>query len=146
MNSHPAVQNGIAAANAAAETRLGCRIQKRFARQQGFAVDVSFEAAPGFTILFGASGAGKTTLLDCVAGLTRPDSGRIAIGDRVVFDSSSSVNLPVAERRVGYEWITVEAGDRIGNVGLTGITTGAHVHWSVWQNGELIDPLSLIRG
>ena len=41
---------------------------------------------------------------------------------------------------------TVKAGDRIGNVGLTGITTGAHLHWSVWQNGELISPLSMIRG
>jgi murein DD-endopeptidase MepM/ murein hydrolase activator NlpD len=41
---------------------------------------------------------------------------------------------------------TVQAGDRIGNVGLTGITTGAHLHWSVWRNGELVDPLSMIRG
>ena len=41
---------------------------------------------------------------------------------------------------------TVQAGDRIGNIGLTGITTGAHLHWSVWANGELIDPLSMIRG
>jgi murein DD-endopeptidase MepM/ murein hydrolase activator NlpD len=40
---------------------------------------------------------------------------------------------------------TVQAGDRIGNVGLTGNTTGAHLHWSVWQNGELIDPLSMIE-
>jgi murein DD-endopeptidase MepM/ murein hydrolase activator NlpD len=41
---------------------------------------------------------------------------------------------------------TVQAGDRIGNVGITGNTTGAHVHWSVWRNGELIDPLSMIKG
>jgi murein DD-endopeptidase MepM/ murein hydrolase activator NlpD len=41
---------------------------------------------------------------------------------------------------------TVQAGDWIGNVGLTGITTGAHVHWSAWRNGEPIDPLSMIRG
>ena len=41
---------------------------------------------------------------------------------------------------------TVQAGDRIGNVGLTGITTGAHLHWSVWRNSELIDPLSMIKG
>lgn len=102
MNAHPAIQNGVDAANPAAEARLGCRIQKRFAGQQEFAVDISFEAATGFTILFGASGAGKTTLLDCVAGLTRPDGGRISIGGRVVFDSSSGVNLPVAERHVGY--------------------------------------------
>jgi molybdate transport system ATP-binding protein len=102
MNAHPVVHNGVGAVNPAAETRLGCRIQKRFAGQQNFAVDVAFEAAAGFTILFGASGAGKTTLLDCVAGLTRPDNGRIAIGDRAVFDSSSGVNLPVADRHVGY--------------------------------------------
>lgn len=102
MNAHPAIQNGIGAANPAAETRLVCRIQKRFAGQQEFAVDVAFEAGAGFTILFGASGAGKTTLLDCVAGLTRPDSGRISIGDRLVFDSSLGVNLRVAERHVGY--------------------------------------------
>jgi murein DD-endopeptidase MepM/ murein hydrolase activator NlpD len=38
----------------------------------------------------------------------------------------------------------VEAGDRIGNVGLTGNTTGAHLHWSVWRNSALIDPLSMI--
>jgi murein DD-endopeptidase MepM/ murein hydrolase activator NlpD len=38
----------------------------------------------------------------------------------------------------------VQAGDRIGNVGLTGMTTGTHLHWSVWRNGELIDPLSTI--
>lgn len=41
---------------------------------------------------------------------------------------------------------TVKPGDRIGNVGLTGITTGAHLHWGVWRNGEPIDPLSMIGG
>ncbi|HVD50481.1 MAG TPA: M23 family metallopeptidase [Candidatus Udaeobacter sp.] len=41
---------------------------------------------------------------------------------------------------------TIQAGDRIGNVGLTGNTTGAHLHWSVWRNGELIDPLSMMGG
>jgi len=33
---------------------------------------------------------------------------------------------------------------KIGTVGMTGIVTGAHLHWSVWRNGELIDPLSLL--
>ena len=60
------------------------------------------DAPPGFTILFGASGAGKTTLLDCLAGLTTPDSGRISLGDRILFDSSVRVNVPTAKRRVGY--------------------------------------------
>lgn len=82
---------------------LNGRLCKRHtAREQEFVLNVEFSAAPGFTILFGASGAGKTTLLDCVAGLATPDSGRIAIGDRVLFDSSQRTNLPVAKRRVGY--------------------------------------------
>ncbi|HTS35847.1 MAG TPA: ATP-binding cassette domain-containing protein [Candidatus Solibacter sp.] len=67
-----------------------------------FTLDVSFEAGPGFTILFGASGAGKTTLLDCVAGLSTPDSGRIAIGDHTLFDSAQGCNLTTTKRHIGY--------------------------------------------
>jgi len=69
---------------------------------QAFHLDVAFEAAPGFTILFGASGAGKTTVLDCVAGTTYPDEGHIAIGDRVLFDAAQRIALPTAKRRAGY--------------------------------------------
>lgn len=67
-----------------------------------FSLDVSFEAAPGFTILFGASGAGKTTLLDCIAGLSTPDSGRIIAGDRPLFDDTKHVNVRSSRRRIGY--------------------------------------------
>ncbi|TMC54085.1 MAG: M23 family metallopeptidase, partial [Chloroflexi bacterium] len=38
----------------------------------------------------------------------------------------------------------VAAGQKIGTVGMTGIVTGAHLHWSVYRAGELIDPMSLI--
>ena len=38
----------------------------------------------------------------------------------------------------------VAAGERIGTVGLTGITTGEHLHWAVWRDGTLIDPLTLV--
>lgn len=69
---------------------------------QEFVLDVGFDVAPGFTILFGASGAGKTTLLDCVAGLIPPDSGKIQIGDRMLFDSFQRIDTPVAKRRAGY--------------------------------------------
>jgi molybdate transport system ATP-binding protein len=72
------------------------------AQDHEFVLDIEFQAAPGFNILFGASGAGKTTLLDCVAGLVTPESGRIAIGERLLFDVAQRVNLPVARRRVGY--------------------------------------------
>jgi molybdate transport system ATP-binding protein len=57
---------------------------------------------PGITILFGASGSGKTTLLKAIAGLARPDAGRIAINDRVLFDAATALNLPPQARNVGY--------------------------------------------
>jgi len=68
----------------------------------GFTLDVALSAPPGITMLFGASGSGKTTLLRCIAGLSRPDQGRIAIGDRVLFDSSTGVDVAVPDRHVGY--------------------------------------------
>lgn len=98
-----AVSSSRAPANKPAGPLLEARFRKRFAAQaQDFVLEVEFQAAPGFTILFGPSGAGKTTLLDCVAGLATPDSGCIAIGDRVLFDAAQRTDLPVAKRRVGY--------------------------------------------
>jgi molybdate transport system ATP-binding protein len=80
---------------------LEIRITKRFANaERELLLEAECRCEPGITILFGASGAGKTTLLDCVAGLTCPDAGRIAVGDRVFFDGG--VNLPVQRRGVGY--------------------------------------------
>jgi molybdate transport system ATP-binding protein len=86
-----------------ANPTLSAAIRKTFpSTEREFLLDVDFSAAPGFTILFGASGAGKTTLLDCVAGLATPDTGRIAVGEQVIFDASTRVNVPVAKRGVGY--------------------------------------------
>lgn len=79
------------------QTDLSVQIRKRLG---DFALDVSFVLAPGFTILFGPSGAGKTTLLDCLAGLTRPDAGRIAVGSRVLFDCQ--IDVPAQNRQMGY--------------------------------------------
>jgi molybdate transport system ATP-binding protein len=77
------------------------RKQPRYSANS-FTLDVSLEAVPGITILFGPSGAGKSTLLDCVAGLTTPDEGRIAIGDGVLYDSSQAINLQPSKRRIAY--------------------------------------------
>jgi molybdate transport system ATP-binding protein len=94
--------NGSASESLQSRAR-GDRLEARVCKRLGnFALDVAFQAIHGFTILFGASGAGKTTLLDCVAGLVRPDEGRIQIGARVLSDSSSRIEVPVAQRRVGY--------------------------------------------
>ena len=79
---------------------LAVHLAKRLS--SGFALDVSFAAEPGVTILFGASGAGKTTILRCVAGLVRPDGGRIAIGDRALFNGDAGVDVPVQDRQIGY--------------------------------------------
>lgn len=54
------------------------------------------------TALFGRSGAGKTTIVNAVAGLLRPENGRIAIAGRVLFDSTENICLPPPQRRVGY--------------------------------------------
>jgi len=82
---------------------LRANFQRRLSSpRQDFSLDVDFAIPPGFSILFGASGAGKTTLLDCLAGLTRPDSGQITLGDQILFDYSRNVSIAPARRRVGY--------------------------------------------
>ena len=84
-------------------SELEVRIRKRFSNPEGsFLLNVHFRALAGFTILFGASGAGKTTLLDCVAGLTTPDEGRIAISGEALYESDSKQNVPPWKRRIGY--------------------------------------------
>jgi molybdate transport system ATP-binding protein len=52
--------------------------------------------------LFGPSGSGKTTIVNMIAGLVKPDRGRIEIGDTVLFDTANRVNIPPHRRRVGY--------------------------------------------
>ena len=78
------------------------RVEHRGADAPSFFLDVSIDVPPGITILFGPSGAGKSTLLDCIAGLLRPDAGRIASGGDVLFDSESDVNLPPQKRQIAY--------------------------------------------
>ncbi len=68
----------------------------------GFMLDASFEAPMGVTAIFGRSGSGKTSIVNAVAGLLRPDAGRISVGDTILFDSSGRVDLTPQRRRIGY--------------------------------------------
>ena len=67
-----------------------------------FAVRAKFEAADGVTALFGPSGSGKTSIVNMIAGLIRPDRGRISCGGRIVFDSASGHDEPPHRRHFGY--------------------------------------------
>src|SRR5512145_3250005 len=72
-------------------------------RRGDFGLEASFEAAtPGVTALFGRSGSGKTTVVNLIAGLLRPDRGRIALDGTVLHDAGQRVSLPPYRRRIGY--------------------------------------------
>ena len=62
----------------------------------------SFASEAGLTALFGPSGAGKTSVLNMVAGLLRPDSGRIAVSGEALFDSAAAIDVAPERRRAGY--------------------------------------------
>lgn len=68
----------------------------------GFRLDASFDAPAGLTVLFGRSGSGKTTIVNAVAGLLRPQDGRIVIDGTVLSDSNRGLFLPPHRRGIGY--------------------------------------------
>ena len=94
-----------------------------------FSLDVDFEVEqPHETLaLLGASGSGKSLTLKCIAGVLKPDSGRIVLNDRVLFDSEERVNVPAQQRHVGYLFqqyalfpsMTVEQNIGAGAVGCS---------------------------
>ena len=65
-----------------------------------FDLDVALEAPAGVTVLFGPSGAGKSRTLACIAGIARPNGGRIALDDDVWFDDRGGIRIE--SRRVAY--------------------------------------------
>ena len=75
-------------------------IAKRIGR---FALAAQFTAPDsGITALFGRSGAGKTTIVNALAGLLRPDRGRIVVGGEILFDAERGIDLPAERRGLGY--------------------------------------------
>ena len=70
-------------------------------RQGAFLLDAAFTAGKGVTALFGPSGAGKTSIVHVLAGLTRPDHGRVTLEGRTVLDTDKGVFVPPERRRAG---------------------------------------------
>lgn len=85
MNEHPA----------AVEIQVSRRVH------DGLSVEAGLTLEGGIGVVFGPSGAGKSTLLRLIAGLTRPDEGRVALGGEVLFDSRRGIDVPLRHRRIG---------------------------------------------
>src|SRR5450432_3696127 len=85
----------------ASDTRLSARLSlQRTHRESRFVLDVTLDFGPGLSVLFGPSGSGKSTILAALAGLLRPDSGRVALGHDVLFDSARGVNRAPDGRQI----------------------------------------------
>jgi molybdate transport system ATP-binding protein len=82
---------------------MSLAIRLNFTLRQGrFTLVVDEDVDAGVLALYGPSGAGKTSLLEAIAGWRQPQSGVIAVGERILYASASGVNVPVRLRRVGY--------------------------------------------
>ena len=71
-------------------------------RLGAFELDIHFRSGRGLTALFGRSGAGKTSIVNVIAGLVRPERGRIVVDGSVLIDTELGIWVPAHRRRVGY--------------------------------------------
>ena len=78
---------------------LEVRIEKKLGN---FILKTDFVTDGEPTALLGASGCGKSLTLRCIAGIVRPDKGRIVLNGRVLYDSEEKIDLPPQKRKVGY--------------------------------------------
>jgi molybdate transport system ATP-binding protein len=80
-------------------TILDARVMRRV--HPGLVVDAAIRLGDEIGVLFGPSGAGKSTLLRLIAGLERPDEGRVTLAGSTLFDAAHGVDAPLRERRIG---------------------------------------------
>jgi molybdate transport system ATP-binding protein len=97
-----------------------------------FTLDASFVSESGVTGLFGPSGSGKTTIVNMIAGLMRPDRGRIAFDGEVMFDDAAGIDLPVWRRRIG----TVFQEGRL----FPHLSVRQNLDYGRWMGGHAKDP------
>ena len=78
---------------------LSVELHKKF---KGFQMDVVFEHDGGSLGILGGSGMGKSMTLKMIAGLVKPDSGKVIVDGRTVYDSAAKIDMPARERHIGY--------------------------------------------
>lgn len=78
---------------------LSVELHKKF---KGFQMDVAFEHDGGSLGILGGSGMGKSMTLKMIAGLVKPDSGKVIVDGRIVYDSAAKIDMPARERHIGY--------------------------------------------
>ncbi|MEI9937112.1 MAG: ATP-binding cassette domain-containing protein [Pseudomonadota bacterium] len=89
------------ASEALAPTRLNARLSlQRGEKEISFGLDVALDFGPGLSVLFGPSGSGKTTILSAIAGLLRPDAGRVTLAGQVLFDGQAGIDLAPNQRKL----------------------------------------------
>lgn len=67
-----------------------------------FMLNVSCSFPGGVLVIQGESGSGKSTILNCISGLLTPETGRVEVNGRVLYNSGQNVNIPVQNRNIGY--------------------------------------------
>ena len=97
-----------------------------------FALSVLFASESGATVLFGPSGAGKTSIINMIAGLLKPDRGRVMLDGEVLFDDAARIDVPVWRRRIG----TVFQEGRL----FPHLSVKANLTYGHWMGGHAADP------
>jgi molybdate transport system ATP-binding protein len=110
---------------------LTVNVEKRLGE---FSLNASFMAESGAAALFGSSGAGKTSLINMIAGLLRPDRGRIVLDGDVLFDAAKRVDVPAWRRHIGYVF---QEGRLFPHLSVR-----HNLDYGRWMGGHAADPAS----
>ncbi len=97
-----------------------------------FSINVSFTSDSGATALFGPSGAGKTSIINMIAGLLKPDRGRIALDDEILFDAAARIDVPTSRRRIG---CVFQEGRLFPHLSVK-----HNLDYGRWMSGQSADP------
>ena len=97
-----------------------------------FSLNALFAGESGATVLFGPSGAGKTSIINMIAGLLKPDRGRIVLDGEVLFDDAARINVPAWRRRVG---IVFQDGRLFPHFNVR-----RNLNYGRWMSGHASDP------